>query len=132
MAGEFPTPQYGGPQYLLYIKHAKDYEEITVFSRYEDGGVDTNEHATDAPQRWTLSYNGLTEAQAKVLDDHYNSHRLSQKFTFTEPRADVWSGVQGHYGTTYSNAVQYESYERPDHEKYKIQARIVHLVKYPS
>lgn len=129
MAGEFPTPEMGGPRYLRYLKHVKDYNEITDFSKYEDGGVDTNEHATDTAQRWTFIYDGLTETQAKVLDDYYISKRLSTKFTFKEPRNEPWTGTGG---STYTTLVQFESYERPEHEHYDIQSRRITLVKFPT
>lgn len=129
MAGEFPTLEFGGPRPNVYLKHVKDYDEITDFLKFEDGGVDTNEHATDAAQRWTLIYNGLTETEAKVLDDYYNSKRKSTRFTFKEPRNEPWTGTGG---TTYTNSVQFESYERPEHEHYNIQSRKIVLVKYPS
>lgn len=129
MAGEFPTLEFGGPRPLRYFKHSKEYKEITDFSRYVDGGVDTNEYASDAPQRWTFIYEGLTETQAKVLDDYYNSKRLSTKFTFKEPRNEPWTGTGG---TTYTLSVQFESYERSEHEHYDIQSRRITLVKYPT
>lgn len=126
MANEYPTPAFGGPQYLKYIKHAKDYEEITEFAKFEDGGLDTNEHATDAAQRYEFIYGGLTETQAKVLDDHYTTNRRSATFTLQEPRNVPWSHTTGS-----SVTVRYESYERPDHEHYDVQARRVVLIKTP-
>lgn len=129
MAGEFPTPEFSGPKYLRYIKHVKDYSEITLFSEYEDGSVETNERADDAPQRWTLFYDGLTETEAKVLDDYFNSKRYSTKFTFKEPRNEPWTGTGG---TTYTLLVRFESYERPDHDHYNIQSRRMTLVKDPA
>lgn len=112
------------------MKHPKDYKEITVFAKFEDGGVDTNESATTAPQRWTLNYKGLTQTQAKVILDHYNTNRLSAKFTFKEPRDDPWTGA---VGTTHTNLVQYESpVEQPEHAVVWSQALTVHLVMYPS
>jgi hypothetical protein len=129
MANEYPTPFYSGPPYLKYIKHPKDYKEITVFSEFEDGGVDTLEHAADAPQRWTLIYGGLTQTQAKVILDHWNTNRLSALFTFKEPRDDPWTGTTG---TTYTNQVQYESApEQPEHVKVWGQALTIHLIKRP-
>lgn len=125
---QYPTPAIGGPLYEKYIKHPKDYREITITSKYEDGGIDTNESADTAPQRWTLKYNGLTQAQAKTILDHYNANRLSERFTFQEPRNDPWSGV----GTTYTNSVQYESpVEQPEHNKLWDQSLVVHLILYP-
>lgn len=125
----YPTPDIAGPYIQKYIKHPKDYKEITVFSEFEDGGVDTNEHAADTSLRWTLKYGGLTQTQAKVILDHYNTHRLSTKFTFKEPRDDPWTGTTG---TTYTNLVQYESpVEQAEHRGYWAQSLVVHLIKRP-
>src|SRR5690242_13393582 len=110
MANEFPTPAFGGAQYLKYIKHAKDYKDITDFANFEDGGMDTNEHASDTAQRYEFVYGGLTETQAKVFDDHFATNRLSATFTLREPRNVPWSHAAGSDVT-----VRYESYERPDH-----------------
>lgn len=130
MANEFPTPAFSGPPYAKYIKHPLDYKEITIFSTFEDGGRDTNESATTAPQRWTFTYTGLTQTQAKVVLDHYNTNRLSTKFTLQEPRNDPWTGTTG---TTYTNLVQYETpVEQPEHNKVWGQSLTVKLVKYPT
>jgi len=75
-----------------------------------------------------LFYDGLTETQAKVLDDYYNLKRYSTKFTFKEPRNEPWTSTAG---STYTLAVQFESYERPDHEHYDVQSRRLTLIKYP-
>lgn len=130
MANEYPTPAFSGPPYVKYVKHSLDYKEVTIFSKFEDGGVDTNESATTAPQRWTFVYRGLTQTQAKVILDHYNSNRLSTKFTLQEPRNDPWTGTTG---TTHTNAVQYEEpVEQPEHDKVWIQSLTVKLIKRPT
>lgn len=129
MANEFPTPAFSGPPYLKYIKHRLDYSEITEFTTFEDKGADALETASAPPQRWTLIYGGLTQAQAKVILDHYNTNRLSARFTFQEPRDDPWTGTTG---TTYTNSVQYESVEQPEHNKAWSQSLTVHLIKYPA
>ena len=95
MANEFPTPAFGGAKYLKYRQVAKDYREITDFAKFEDGGVDTNEHASDAPQRYEFVYDGLTAAQANVFVAHFNTNRLSATFTLAEPRDDPWTGTTG-------------------------------------
>lgn len=126
----YPTPDIAGPVYVRYIKHRKDYGEITVFSEFEDGARDSLEHAADAAQRWTLAYEGLTQTQANVIWSHYDTHRLSTKFTFKEPRNDPWTGTTG---TTYTNLVQYETApEQPAHNKVWSQSLTVKLIKYPA
>lgn len=131
----YPTPKQGlggsagqfGPPYMKYIKHRKDWAEITLISTYEDKGVDTNTSADDMPQRWTLEYDGLDETQVHVLDDFWDQHKLTTDFTFVEPRDQPWTGVEG---STVTN-VRFESYEDRDHDKVWINRRIAHLIKYP-
>lgn len=130
MANEFPTPFYSGPPYVHYSKHRKDYGEVTVSSEFEDGGVDLLMHAADAPQRWTLIYQGLTQTQRKTIIDHWNTNKLTGLFTFKEPRDEPWTGTTG---TTYTNLVQYESApEEPQHSKVWSQSLTVHLIMRPA
>lgn len=132
----YPTPLRStsydtGPIYLKYLKVRKDYSEITIQSKYEDGGHDFNESADEPPQRWELTYNGLTDEDANILDQFWDAHKLSVTFTFIEPRDHPWTYTEG--GTF--TGVRFESYEK-DHAdvngvKY-IQSRKVVLVQYPS
>lgn len=129
----YPTPLHSasydtGPLYMKYVKHAKEWGEITLISTYEDKGVDTNESADDAPQRWTIEYDGLSEADVQILDDFWDVHRLSTTFTFIEPRDRPSTGAEGLTVT----GVNFEAYEDRDHDKVWIQRRIVRLIKYPS
>lgn len=130
----FPTPLHSGsydtgPLILKYLKHAKDYGEITVSSKFEDGGVDRIEHADDTAQRWTLEYNGLSDQDANILDSFYDAHRLSTTFTFIEPRDHPWTGSEGNTVT----GVLFEKAMEKDHDKVlTIQKRTIHLVKYPA
>lgn len=129
----FPTPGHSatydtGPVYLKFLKRAKDYNEITVFSRFEDGGVDATEHADDAAQVYELDYDGLTDEDANILDQFWDAHRLSVKFTFIEPRDHPWTYQEGNT-VTGCNFVSFEK----DHGKVKsTQRRKVVIVKYPS
>lgn len=134
MANEYPTVAFSGPKPAKYIKHPKDYREITDFAEYVDKGVDTNESATDAPQRWTFIYRGLTQPQAKVIIDHYNTNRLSAKFTLAEPRNDFsWTPSTGTVGTTYTNLVQYEEpIQIPEHQNAWNISLTVKLIMRPS
>lgn len=125
MANEFPTPAFSGPPYLKYTKRAKDYKQGTDFADFEDGGRDTNEPTSDAPQLYDLEYGGLTETQAKVLDDHFNTNRFSATFSFQEPRNEPWTTT----GSTVT--VRYESYERGDHVKTWSQSRKITLIQTP-
>lgn len=129
----YPTPLHSptydtGPVYIKYTKHAKDWNEITIISTYEDKGIDTNESADDAPQRWTLEYDGLSEEDVQILDSFWDAHRLHVTFIFIEPRDRPWSGAEGSTVT----GVRFESYEDRDHDKVWVQRRVAHLIKYPS
>lgn len=124
----YPTPTQGGPQYLKYTKHRKDWKEITVISVFEDRGVDTNSSADNMPQRWSFEYDGLTEDEVGTLDDWWDTHRLTGSFDLQEPRNEPWSGTVGSTIT----GVKFEDYEDGTHDKVWINKRIVHLVKYPS
>lgn len=132
----YPTPLHSttyneGPFYVKYLKRAKDYDEITVKSRFEDGGVDTEEHAADAPQRWELIYDGLSDEDANILDQFWDTHRLSRTFTFIEPRDHPWTYQEGNTVT----GCNFESFTR-DHGDINgvkfIQKRKVVIVKYPA
>ena len=123
----FPNTATVGQTYLKYFKHVPSYDEITIDSKYEDGGKDYNTSADTPPQRWTLEYDGLTEAQAKVLDDHYASALGTVLgFSFTEPRNVPWTTT----GSTYTD-VHYENYTK-NHTQVGIQSREIVLIKRPS
>lgn len=128
----YPTPLHSadydtGPFYIKYLKRSKDYSEITLISTYEDQGRDFNTSADDAPQRWEITYDGLSEEDAQILDDFWNTHKLHVTFTFIEPRDAPWTDQEGDAYT----GVRFESYEK-DHSKVWIQSRKVVLVKYPT
>lgn len=114
-----------GVQYLHYTKHAKNWTEISLISTYEDKGFDVNESADDALQRWTLEYDGLSEADAKILDDFWDNHRRSQPFTFIEPRDYPWTYGEGELFA----GVYFEDYQKPNTVQYHVQARVVRLVQ---
>lgn len=110
------------PKYLVYYKPMKDYMQMTDVSEFDGGAKDTNEFASDVPQIYELFYDGLTETEAKTLDDHHAANRFSTSFSFTEPRNEPWTGTTGSTVT-----VRYKTYERPKHEHYNIQSRHVVL-----
>lgn len=128
----YPTPLHSqtydtGPIYLKYLRHPKDWKSVTVFSEFEDGGVDSLEHADDAPIRWEIEYNGLEDEDANILDEFFEAHRFSIAFTFIEPRDHPWTQIEGN---TYTD-VYFEDYQR-DHDKVWIQSRRVKLVRRPA
>lgn len=130
----FPTPGHSstydtGPIYLKYLKQRADYSEITIESKYEDGGRDFNTSADTAPIRWLLEYDGLTDDDANILDQFYDQHKLNTTFTFIEPRDYPWSGAAG---STYTG-VRFDGPIEKDHlQTQTIQKRTIRLVKYPS
>lgn len=118
-----------GVQFLKYLKKEKDYSEITLISKYEDGGRDFNLSAADAPQIYELEYDGLTDDQVEVLDDFFDTHKYSEPFTFVEPRDEPWGFVQG---DTVPGCVFVAPYQK-DHNKVKYtQSRKVVIAKYPA
>lgn len=132
----YPTPLHSqtydtGPVYLKFLRVRKDYGEITLISKYEDGGRDFNLSADTPPQRWELEYNGLADEDANILDQFYDAHKLNTTFTFIEPRDHPWTDQEGDTVT----GVRFESYEK-DHADVNgvkfIQRRVVKLVKYPT
>ena len=129
----YPTPQHSssydtGPVYLKYLKLRKDYESITLISKFEDGGIDTNTSADNVLQEYLLEYNGLTDEDANILDQFWDAHGLNVTFTFIEPRDHPWTFVEGNTVT----GCRFISYEK-DHDKVKnIQKRTVRIGKYPG
>jgi len=110
------------------LKRPKAWDEVTVFSEFEDGGKDILEHASNAPQYWELEYNGLEDEDANILDQFWDAHRLSVSFTFIEPRDHPWTGTEG---ATYTGCYFAEPMSR-NHDKVWIQSRKVVIVKRPA
>lgn len=129
----YPTPLHSqtydtGPVILKYLKDPKDWAAVTVFSEFEDGGIDALEHAADAPQRWHLSYDGLTDDDANILDEFFAAHRFSVTFVFIEPRDHPWTGVEG---GTYTGC-RFESFTKDHVQVRDIQKRDVVIIRPPA
>lgn len=124
---DYPTPEHSGPPYLKYRKMAKDWAGVTVVAIFEDQSADFQKSAADAPQIYELLYDGLSETQAKILDDFWDAHGIDTPFTFYEPRDYPWTGNEGNTVTD----CYFKSYEK-DHTQIHIQGRRVELVKYPA
>jgi hypothetical protein len=118
-----------GVRFTKYIKHNKQWEEITLISTFEDKSVDTNRSAPDLPQRWTFIYEDKSELSMSVLDDFWNDHKLDVAFDLQEPRD--FPSVSGEPGN-FVTGVYFEGYEPNDHTKLKRQRRVVRLIKYPA
>jgi hypothetical protein len=128
----YPTPLHSlsydtGPIYLKFRKLAKDYAAITTVAVFEDQGRDFQKSAADAPQFYELIYDGLTDEDAKILDDFYNAHGIDVSFTFIEPRDDPWTGNEGNTVT----GCRFAEYEKDHRLVLTTQSRRVLLVKYP-
>ena len=132
----YPTPGHSssydtGPIYLKYLKLRKDYESITLISKFEDGGIDTNTSADNVLQEYLLEYNGLTDEDANILDQFWDAHGLNVTFTFIEPRDHPWTFTEGNTVT----GCRFISYEK-DHADVNgvktIQKRTVRIGKYPG
>lgn len=132
----YPTPLHSqsydtGPLYVKYLKRAKDWASVTVESVFEDGGRDFNQHADNCSQIYELTYDGLADEDANILDQFWDAHRLAVKFTFIEPRDHPWTYQEGDTIT----GCNFVSYER-DHADVNgvklIQKRRVVIAKYPA
>ena len=124
----FPTPIQSGPDfYIKYRKLAKDYASITTVAVFEDQARDTQKSAADAPQFYELIFDGLSETDAKILDDFWDAHGIDVQFTFIEPRNYPWTGTEG---STVTGCV-FAEYEK-DHSKIWVQSRRVLIAKYPT
>lgn len=123
----FPTAAtIGIPLYNYYNKLDPAWDEVTVTSDFEDGGRDTNLTASAPAERWEIELDGLTETQAKVVMDHYNSAKgQNLDFSFVEPRNFPYTTT----GSTVTG-VRYEKYEhtRPQRKYWSHSFRIT-LIK---
>lgn len=132
----YPTPLHSatyneGPFYVKYLWRARDWASVTVTSKYEDGGMDFNTSADDTPIIWEITYDGLTDEDANILDEFWDAHGLAVSFTFIEPRDHPWTYTEGN---TYTGC-HFVSFEK-DHGDVNgvkfIQKRKVVIAKYPS
>lgn len=86
----FPTPaDLGKVYYSRYLKQPPDFSNVTVKTDFPDGGCDF--WVAGLPTlKWEWECNNMTEAQAKLLDDHYAANGEHLGFEFTEPRSAPW------------------------------------------
>jgi hypothetical protein len=116
----YPTIQYGGPFTLKLLDLDPNWDEVTTEQIMDDGGADYNLEGDEPILMWEIQYDGLTETEAKILDDHRALAKgKTQSFTFIHPR----TGIQ-------YTGVRYDEYQ-PDHSKVWIQSRAVRLIKRP-
>lgn len=125
---EFPLPSVNSsyPDPLVSYKMRDKFQvDSTV---YDDGGVDTAlRNGGSGIQRWYMFYDGLTAAQAAILDAHNDTAKMPEgdgpsaySFNFRDPDSGIlYTGVR------------YQTYDRPIHKQKDIQQRLVILVKFP-
>lgn len=115
----FPFPSAGGPQYAYFEElepawgeFGHDFDDLTpAFNTIQSARI----------RRFAIEYDGLDEADAAVLDDHYDSTRGGLSFSITVPRtAEVITKVR------------YESYSRSAHTRVWAQTRSIRLIKYTN
>lgn len=112
-----------------YVKHPKDWSEVTMKSVYEDKGFDTNRSAEDAPQRYTLEYEDKSDVGILVLDDFHDLVKLDTPFDFQEPRDRPF--VSGEPGSLITG-VYIEEYIDGEHTTVWRNKRTVRLIKPPT
>jgi hypothetical protein len=134
VAAEFPSPSVSGSNPIPLFYEELPQEFIVGQTTYDDGGADFKLQAGGSGvRRWRLDYDGLTLAEAAILDAHlaacfYSSDQGSAVgFNFrAHVPGTVWTDTSG---TLYSN-VHYEKYET-GHSKVWSQKRSVVLIKRP-
>lgn len=101
-------------------------EFVTGRTIYDDNGADFKlQHGGIGVKRWRLDYDGLTAAQAAILD----AHLAAAFYSPDEGSAFGFNFRDRDTAVLYSN-VHYEKYEK-SHMKTWIQKRSVTLVKRP-
>jgi len=113
----YPTYLLGGPLHRRLYQETPEFQTVKG-PKFYDGAQDTfNPPGVSPVRRWAIDYEGLTETEAALLDDHYEAAEgMHLGFPFTDPRT----------GIAYTN-VKYLDYDRPAHNRRTIQARRVRL-----
>lgn len=112
----FPFPSIGGPQYKRFQEMEPSWGEFEV--EFPDKVKIANTAQTSGIRHFQIDYEGLTEAEARTLDQHYISTRGGISFSMTVPRT----------GEALTK-VRYEKYEVVPHTKKWAQIRRVILIK---
>lgn len=116
----YPTPGEGGPQYLYFEEIEPEYR--SYLQEFPDLHVDANITAGKI-RHFVFEYDGLSAADAQILDDHYALAKTAFSFQLTVPRTgEVITGVR------YDSQ---DGFKIPNHKKVWVRSRSVRLVKYP-
>lgn len=121
MPTPFPSPRYGGPQWLRCQVADKKWPTVEG-PAYVDGGRDTF-LSSPLPSQiiWEIAYGGLEGWEVAILDGHNEStYDTHLSFDFTDPET----------GITYEG-VKYLEYQRPTRTQRWSDARVVRLIKRP-
>jgi len=105
--------------WLKQVAVAPDFEPVTNTHQYEDGGMSFNSSDDTGVLMWEIEYDGLTAAQAALLDAHFASAALANDFSFVDRD-----------GVTFT-ACHYKSFEKGWNKIYA-QSRKVVLCRYPN
>lgn len=127
MPAEFPLPSVNAAYADPLITYKLQDEFQVDYTEYDDGGRDFALGSGGAgTQRWYLFFDGMTAAEAAVLDAWVETMKLgpdglsAYAANFRDPDTTLlYSGVR------------VESYERPVHKLKAVQQRIITLVKFP-
>ena len=112
----FPTTDLGGPYPLKVVPFPDEYPVVDY--EFEDGGYECNVSPCGV-KRWQIIYEGLTGAQAAVLDDHFDEAKKDvNDFTYTTREGVVYTGCH------------YEEYVTAKHKLLDIQARTLTIARY--
>lgn len=113
------APTAGAPRAVYFDEIEPDWGEFG--QKFGDASSRHNTIQTARIRRFTVEWDGLTEAQAQALDAHYESTGGWMSFTMTHPRT----------GETITGC-RYEGYTRSNHLRVWSQARSAKIVKYPN
>lgn len=109
-----------GPRPLKLIARAQDYAEKMLL--FEDGSCEYNLPYPCGRRAFELTYDGLSTAEAQLLDDHFEEAEGKTKtFLFYDHIA----------GRLYSDC-RYESYKVSQHKRFWSQGRQISIVRDPG
>lgn len=115
----FPFPAIGGPQYSYIEEITPDWGEYG--QEGPDGIPEYGTVQTSSIRRFSIEYDGLSQSEARQLDQHFSSTKGGVGFTMLVPRT----------GETITNC-RYESYKVNSHIKIWSQSRSIVIVKYTN
>lgn len=115
----FPTHLNGGPRLEYFDEVEPDWGEHS--QRFPDGNPVANTIQTTRIRRFAAEWQGLSAAEAAIVDAHWESTRGGLPFTLTHP-----------YTTEVITGVRYESFRRSPGPRVWSQNRSARLVKYTN